>query len=242
MPSCVRHFLRSTALIVCLLGMTGPLQAQVGHLPQLSPYREIRNGRFLEGIGGQLFGSGGPINVGPRDGSLYGARIVFRGQHSIQLGLGGWTSQTKRFIVDADAAPANRTRGPIDQRLTGGEFSLQLNLTGGKSYRGLAPFFGVSLGMVVGEASPPADSSGYKFGTKFYFAPAIGTRYFLGQRLYVKAEARAFFWSLKYPVSYSDEPTALPGTVDNPNAVNPTGKRGEYVPVPALLFGLGIKF
>lgn len=242
MPSSPRRLPRALAVLVCLLGMTGALPAQVGHLPQLSPYREIRHGRFLEAIGGQLMGSGGPINVGPHDGTLYGARIVFRGQHSIQLGITGWTSQAQRFIVDADAAPANRTSGPIDQRISGGEFSLQLNLTGGKSYRGVAPFVGLSLGMAVGEASPAADSSGYKFGTKFYFAPAVGARYFLGQRLYLKGEARAFFWSLKYPVSYSEEPTALPGTDENPNAVNPTGKRGEYVPVPALLFGLGIKF
>lgn len=241
MPSLLRRLLRVAPALV-LLGMPAGVQAQIGHLPELSPYREIRHGRFLELIGGQLAGSGGPINVGPHDGPFYGARVVFRGKHTIQLGLSGWTSKAQRFIVDADAPPATRTRGPIDQRLTGGDFSMQLNLTGGKSYHGLAPFASLSLGMVVGEASPPADSSGYKFGTKFYFAPAVGTRYFLGQRLYIKGEARAFFWSLKYPASYADEPSSAPGTAENPNAVNPTGKRGEYVPVPALLFGLGVKF
>ncbi len=241
MPAPLRG-LRRALLALPLLLPLGALAAQVGYLPGESPFREIRHGRYLELQGGQLFGNGGPLKVGAQDGRIMGFRAVFRGRNSVQLGLGAWTSTAQRFIVDADQAPATRVTGPIDQRLTGGEFDLQLNLTGGKTWKGLAPFAGVGLGMVNGEKSPAADTSGYKFGTKFYFAPKVGTRYFVGQRLYVKVEARAFIWKLAYPASYADEPTQAPGTVDNPNAVNPTGRRTEYTPVPALIFGLGIRF
>jgi hypothetical protein len=220
----------------------GALAAQVGYLPGESPFREIRSGRYVELQGGQLFGSGGPIGVGAQDGRIMGIRSVFRGRNSVQLGLGLWTAQAKRFIVDADEAPATRVKGPIDQRLIGGEFNIQLNMTGGKTWRGLAPFAGIGIGMVNGEKSPAADTSGYSFGTKFYFAPGVGTRYFLGQRAYLKVEARALVWKLAYPASYADEPAQAPGTVDNPNAVNPTGRRTEYDPVPTLMFGLGIRF
>ncbi len=216
--------------------------AQVGYLPGESPFREIRFGRALEFQGGQLFGNGGPIRVGPQNGRMLGARVNFRGDHSLQLSLGGWTAQTERFIVDADKPPATRVSGPIAHRLVGGEFSLQLNLTGGKSWHALAPFAGVGLGLVNGAKTPAADTSGYTFGTKLYFAPNIGTRVFLGQRLFLKAEARAYFWNLKYPNSYADEPAQAPGTVDSPNAVNPSARIGAYIPVPALLLGLGLKF
>lgn len=241
MSSLLRR-LRGAVLILPALSHPASLLAQAGHLPGASPYREIRHASYIEVSGGQLYGDGGPLKVGARDGTILGARMVFRGRNSLQLALGGWVSAAQRNIVDADAPPATRVTGPIDQRLIGGEFTVQLNLTGGKTWHRLAPFGGVGLGLVHGEKSPAADTSSYQFGTKFYFAPNVGTRIFLAHRLFVRAEARAYFWSLKYPASYSDEPAQAPGTVDQPNAVNPTGKKGEYTPVPALFVGIGWKF
>ena len=231
--------------LLALLALCSPAAAavaQVGYLPAKSPFREIRFGQTLELQGGQLFGNGGPIKVGPQDGRILGARLNFRGNHSLQLALGGWTAAAERYIVDADKPPATRVSGPIDHRLIGGEFTLQLNLTGGKTWHALAPYAGLGLGLVHGAKTPAADTSGYSFGTKLYFAPNVGTRLMLGQRLFLKAEARAYFWNLKYPNSYADEPAQAPGTSEAPNAVNPSGKSGEYTPVPALLFGFGIKF
>ena len=233
----------SSALVaLAALCLPAAAVAQVGYLPAKSPFREIRFGQTLELQGGQLFGNGGPLKVGPQDGRLMGARMNFRGNHSLQLALGVWTASSERYIVDADKSPATRVSGPIAHRLIGGEFTLQLNLTGGKTWHGLAPYGGVGLGMVNGAKTPAADTSGYSFGTKLYFAPNVGSRLMLGQKLFLKVEARAYLWNLKYPNSYADEPAQAPGTADNPNAVNPTGKGGEYTPVPALLIGLGIKF
>lgn len=236
---------RGRSVLLALAASAAPVvsaAAQVGYLPAQSPFREIRFGQTIELQGGQLFGDGGPIKVGPQDGQILGARINFRGNHSLQLALGGWTAGAKRYVVDADKPPATRVSGPINHRLIGGEFTIQLNLTGGKTWHHIAPYAGVGLGLVNGSKSPAADTSGYSFGTKLYFAPNVGTRLMVSQRLFVKAEARAYFWNLKYPNSYADEPAQAPGTVDAPNAVNPSAKTGEYTPVPALLFGLGIKF
>ncbi len=218
------------------------LKAQDNALGLSSPYHEIRNGRYIEAIGGRIFGNGGPIPVSPQDGNVYGGRIVFRAKNTVQLAFGAWTANTERFIVDADDSVATRVSGPVPQRLTAGEASVQMNVTGGKRWHAFGPFVGIGLGIVRGAGSPPADTSTYTFGTKFYFVPNVGTRIFLGQRAYAKIEARALFWKIKYPGSYNDEPASQPGTVDNPNAVNPTGKQGEYVVTPAIFVGLGISF
>lgn len=239
---CRRSRALLAALVLVLPAASLAAQSGVGYLPGESPFREIRFGKYIEPIGGKLYGDGGPLQVGAQDGTIMGVRAVFRARNALQVGLGVWTAGAQRFVVDADEAPATRVKGPIDQRLIGGEFSMQLNMTGGKTWRGWAPFAGIGLGLVNGEKSPASDTSSYKFGTKFYFAPNAGIRYFVGQRLYLRAEARAFVWKLAYPASYSEEPAQAPGTVDNPNAVNPTGKVGEYTPVPALMFGIGIKF
>lgn len=235
--------IRTLALLIATTSMTVPaLAAQDSALKISSPFREIRNGRYIEAIGGRIFGNGGPIPVAPQDGNVYGGRVVFRGKNTVQLAFGAWTAGTERFIVNADDSVATRVSGPVPQRVTAGEASIQMNLTGGKSWHALGPFVGVGLGLVRGAKSPAADTSTYSFGTKFFFVPNVGTRIFLGQRVFAKVEARALFWKIKYPGSYTDEPASQPGTVDSPNAVNPTGKRGEYVVTPAIFVGLGFAF
>lgn len=228
--------------VFCSLVAVSPASAQIGNDPARSPFHDIRNGRYLELFGGRMVGSGGSIPVGPRDGNVVGARVNFRGKNTIQVSFGGWYAGTVRNIVDADDSIAVRVKPAIAHHLLGGEATLQFNLTGGKSWHALAPYVGLGLGVVKGPKTPAADTSGYTFGTKMYFAPTLGTRLMISERMFIKAEGKAYFWSLKYPASYSDEPSKQPGSGDVFNAVNPSGKSSGYAPAPVLLFGIGFAF
>ena len=231
------------AVISVCVALPAALIAQAPSLSIPSPFHEIRNGRYIELIGGRVAGSGGPLQVGPRDGTAYGARVVFRAKNTIQISFGGWTAATQRSVVDPDDSVATRVKDAVDQRLIAAEASVQFNLTGGKRWHALAPFVGMALGMARGQnLDVGVDTSGYSFGTKFYFAPNIGTKVFLSQRAFVKLEARALFWKLKYPPSFGDEPADQPGTPESPNALNPTRKTGEYTATPALFIGVGWAF
>ena len=213
--------------------------AQVGYLPSQSPFHELTTGSFVELTGGRVFGGGGLLDLGPRNGTSEGARLVIRGNHTLQLSFGLWTAGTQRTWIDPDDSVATRNKGLIDHRLIAGEFGLQLNATGGKTWHGLAPYIGIGIGLVHGQASPPTDTSGYAFGTKFYFAPTIGTRLFVGPRLYLKLDVRGLVWKLVYPASYSDEPAKQPGTPGNSNAVNTTGVASQYTVTPEIRLGIG---
>lgn len=239
----MRRALLTAHFVPTLLALLAvPAVAQVGYLPSESPYHDIRGDRWLELTTGKVFGSGGPLQVGPRDGILGGARVSFRSNHTLQLSLGAWYANTVRHVVDANDSVATRVKPDIPHALYAGEFTLQLNVTGAKSWHALAPYSSLGIGLVHGQKSPAADTSGYSFGTHFYFAPAIGTRVMLAPGLALRFEARELFWKLKYPSSYSLEPSKQPGTTDHPNAVNVTGKAGEYTATPALLIGLSVRF
>lgn len=228
------------AFVALLLAVPLQLPAQVGIPPAASPYRDIRPGTMFEGYAGTVMGAGGPLHAGPRDGPVMGIRALLRANATVSLGFGAWGALTKRTIIDPTAAPAAQEAGEADQELIGGEALLQLNATGGKTWHGLAPFLGVGLGLLTAPATN--DDAGYEFGTKFYFAPMLGTRIFLGERFSLRAEARGFIWKLKYPATWALEPTDDPGTADDPHAVNPSARSGEYVVAPTLSVGLGIAF
>lgn len=234
------RLVRRTLLLAPLLCLASTLTAQIGVPPSASPYTEIRPGTMFEGFGGTLAGSGGPLHAGPRNGPVMGIRALLRANATVSIGFGMWGALTRRTVIDPTAKVAEREVSEVDHQLLGAEALFQFNLTGGKTWHGLAPFIGLGLG--VTKATTTNDEFGYEFGTKFYFAPVAGTRIFIGERISLRAEARAFTWKLKYPSSWSLEPTDEPGTPENPNAVNPTGRGGQYVVAPALSFGIGVAF
>lgn len=232
--------MRYCLILGFLLVPCGSAAAQVGYLPSQSPYHELTAGAFFEVNGGRIFGGGGLLDLGPRNGTSEGARLVLRANHTLQLSVGMWTAGTQRTWIDAADSVATRNKGLVGASLFAGEFGVQLNLTGGKTWHGLAPYTGVAVGFVHGQASPALDTSGYSFGTKAFFAPTIGTRLYAGQRIYLKVDVRGLFWNLQYPPSYALEPAKQPGTTAHPNAVNPTGVASQYTVTPEIRFGLGI--
>ncbi len=235
--------LTTTITIACLA--TSTLQAQVGHDPAHSPYRDIKYGKSITLLYGDVGGDGGKVGVGPHNGRSYGARFDLRLSAPIQFGLTVQKAELERFVVSADDSIATRKTGPFDQDLTMIELTMQLNLTGKKTWHRLAPFISGSVGWAHSTSLPGSvsDSSGFKFGNKLYLVPAAGLRAYVTQNLFLRAEARQLFWKLNYPSSYLDEPAAQPSSdPDRPNAVIKDGKRSEWEGGPELRVGLGFSF
>jgi hypothetical protein len=207
------------------LGLPLAALAQVGHAPGKSPYHDIKQGSSITFTGGRFLGNGGDVAVGPHAGWTFGGRFDFRSGRALALGVGLARGQMERLIVDPFL---DEVTGPVDQQVIFAEALVTLNLTGGKVWHAFAPFVGLAVGFGFG-SDIPADTSGYDFGTKFFFAPAAGTRVFLGDRLHLRAEARAHFWKLTYPLSFREEP----------DPVIITGADSEWDLSPWILVGLG---
>jgi hypothetical protein len=232
--------LKANTLMLAAIGLcaltTRSVSAQVGHLPQSSPYRDIRKGHTFTVVGGYFGGEGTSLGIGPHDGAVYGARYDIRTGGTIQFGLGVAHGTLQRFIVDPFVPEPNRKRGPVDQSVTFADISLQFNVTGGKSWHRLAPFIGATLGLAMASETP-ADTSGFDFGNEFYFAPTIGTRVFLSNRFHIRAEARWTFWKIDFPLTFQREPTP-----ENPNPVILGSELSEWDTSSWFQLGVGYSF
>lgn len=237
----MRSFLPVLPVLAVSVLTALPAAAQVGHPPRSSPYHEIVNGHSVTPVVGYFAGGGGRFGIGAHNGVVYGLRYDLRTGKTVQFGLSVAQGDLDRFIVDPTKRPDNRVTGPLDQRTRFADVSAQLNLSGGKSWRGLAPYAGLTLGVAFGR-DLAADTSGYEFGNKFYFAPQLGTRFFVGSRVHLRAEIRAPFWKLNYPERFGEEPAEAPGTPENPNAVIADGRFDEWTVSPWFQLGLGYAF
>jgi hypothetical protein len=153
------------------------------------------------------------------------------------MGIGISRGNLERFIIDPFVIPANQRSGPVKQTVTFVELDLHFNLTGGKSWHRLAPYVAASGGIAFAQRTP-SDNSGYNFGRKLYLAPGLGFRFFLSDRLHLRAEARATFWKLNYPSTFQQAPR------DDPSAppVLAGGSTTEWVSSRWLQAGLGYSF
>jgi hypothetical protein len=229
-----------TAAVVALLPPR--VEAQVGHAPGASPYRDIPPGHSISAQYGWLGGSGGSLHLGPHSGSVYGVRYDVRTNQFLQLGLDVGRGDLDRLIQNPFVRLVDRVQGPVSQSVSFAEAAIQLNLSGSKSWHRLAPFFGVGFGVAFGGKGPAADTSGYRFKNKFYFAPTLGTRLFLTDRLHLRLEARSAFWKLSYPTSFTQQPPLEPGNSTKSNAVITNNQLSEWTATPWLRIGLAYSF
>jgi len=229
---------RSRALLGlgCLLWGRG-LAAQVGHEPSKSPYRDIPRGSSFTLMAGYLGGDGGSLGIGPRHGMTYGVLYDLRTSGFVTGGLALSYMDLERDVLDADAPQATRRSGPFKQSVINAEAVLQFNLTGGKTWHHIAPFFSGGVGYALG-SDVKSDTSGFQFGNRFTVSPGFGLRYFVGSHLHLRFEARRAFWKLKYPSSYLEDPANDP----NGSPVITNGKTSDWMSSWWMIGGLSFSF
>src|SRR6266508_4700532 len=191
------------------------LTAQVGHDPGSSPYRDILLHSGPVFFVGHLGTDSGVAGAGTSNALTFGARYEIPAGRSLHFQFTGAYLHGDRFILNprADSSSPARRTGPFTSDLALVEVGMQLRLTGGKTWRGLAPYLGTGLGMMF-DVNSPGDTtgSGYRFGTKLTLALASGVRWYPARRVMINCDVRAHLWRLKYPFSFHDSTQASDGS------------------------------
>ncbi len=138
----VRRLLAGAAACLAVFQTTTAL-AQVGHLPENSPYEDMRIKQALVFYGGLMSGGEGNAGVGPTDGPVGGARWELTAGAPSILFLGLSVANLERLLVNPDDPPDTRFFGSANQRIVMLDAGLNFVLTGRKTWLGLAPYLGV---------------------------------------------------------------------------------------------------
>jgi hypothetical protein len=226
-----------------LLVAPAAVAAQVGQDPAHSPYHDILHGAGWTVTVGQVYGDGAPLRLSPNSGTSLGVRYDIRFSRLMQGFVGLSHLALQREILAPDDSVVNRYSGPVDDPVWTPMLGMQFNITGAKSWHGIAPFFAVGLGAAFDKAVA-RDTSAFRFGTKLLFAPSAGLRYFVGERLHVRLEGEMLYWKMKYPSTWTREPSKQPSTAGQPTTAPVKNVAGlsDWVPTPGLKLGIGYSF
>jgi hypothetical protein len=203
----VKHLLSAVALVA--VGTTA--EAQVGHLPQNSPYRDVETSQELTVFGGHYGAAKDPIGVAPRSGAMFGLRYEKHVGGPASL-VARWSHvNSERFPIDPTMAGAARQLEKTKVALDLFDVNLALNLTGQKSFHHIVPV--VNLGAGIATCGCEVEADPYKFGTPFAFSFGAGVRYVPGGRFQLRADWNNYLYQLKYPEAYYIATTGVPAAV-----------------------------
>jgi hypothetical protein len=201
-------------LVSAFVSVHQGVEAQVGHRPEASPYRDLYARRVLALTGGFLSGSSGEAGVGPGDGLFTGARFDLHLGGPAGLTFGAGVANLERVVIDPTFGPDNRTVDTTSQNVLLVDGGFDLLLTGEKTWHRLIPYFGASMGIALGTSVDADTASGYSFSTHFTVGPRLGVWVHPSDRITFRIETRDVIWRLKYPEGFfsipENEPTEPP--------------------------------
>jgi hypothetical protein len=222
-PSWGRAVPRAAAAAAALLLAVWPsarLSAQVGHDPEHSPFADVTTKQTLTPFVSRFFGNTSHAGVGPQPGLAVGARFGNRLSGALELWVTLAYVSSQRNVVDPSLPVATRVTGPVDYRLVSADLSLAFNLTGAKTWHGLAPYVGAGFGIVSPTAST-TDPSGFKAESHISFVPTIGTRMRLTRSTSLTLEVRDNLVHYTWPSQFFADangnavpPAVLPPVLD----------------------------
>jgi hypothetical protein len=192
-------------LIAVMLVTPASLMAQVGHLPEESPFRDTPYRQELTTYSGWYSGAEGSAGVGPQAGPIVGLRYEIRIGGPAFFSVHAGHAFSQRDVIDPLNPPATRNRGTKDVSLLLLDAGITLNLTGQKSWHGLIPFARFGAGVAANVASR-TDPANFAIGTPFAIVLGTGVRWAPGGRWQWRLDVGDHLFWLTYPATYTGIP------------------------------------
>jgi hypothetical protein len=188
--------------------------AQVGHVPERSPYVDLIYRQEVTTFSGYLNTQRDPAGVAPRGGPLVGARYALYLAGPAYFTARVAYARSERTVLDPLEPAATRVVLPAASiPLVLADAGIALSLTGFKSWNRLIPEVNGGLGLVT-DFRTNGDVGGFSFGTRFALSLGAGIRWVPGSRFQLRGDLTDNLYRVAYPVSYyqpaSDGTAILP--------------------------------
>ena len=210
-----------------------------------SPYRYVETTQSVGAFAGYLWAERSvsitdstSVGLGPASAPVAGIRYQLRatGPLSVDASLAVSPSE-RRIIKAAFVDDSSRVEGQdlgltVPSTIVMADLGLRFNLTGPRTWRGLAPFVAGSAGLVADvrgtfdEEAELEEDERFRFGPSLAVGAALGTDWFPTPSLSLRLEGQGRLWRMSTPTGFSLT----------------RGERSEWNPVAGITLGGAIHF
>lgn len=200
-------------LALCALFVALPTALAAQTIP--SPFRHIETRHSLGLFAGYLVVEPGDYELQPESAPLVGVRYGLQlsgplvSEVSVALSPSERTVFVRPLATDSTLEPIARA----SSLLLVAEGGFRFRLTGPRTWRGLAPHLGGTIGVAVDAAKRPeidaqvAGDQRYRFGPAFAASAGVGTEFFATERFSLQADFKDHFWRLSHPIGLTGTTT-----------------------------------
>ncbi len=193
--------MRGLAAAAIALAVPAALDAQVGHPPARSPFRDLEYRQEWTLFGGWYAAGEDYAGVAPQAGVMTGLRYDIRLTGPLQLFVRAAGVASERRVIDPAKPVAERDLGLQSWPLAMFDVGFDFQLTGAKSWHSMVPLVSLGVG-IASDLKGTADVGGYRFGTPFALSAGGGVKWVPGGRLQGRLDATLRSYQLKYPDAY----------------------------------------
>lgn len=183
-------------------------RAQVGTLPERSPFADAPFRQGLRTFAGWWQAGRDPAGVAPQSAPVIGARYDWTIGSAGSLYLRQQAVLSSRLPIDPFRAVDQRALGRYGWPLSVTDAGITIQLTGQKSWRRLLPNASAGVG-VLSDLVLDRDIGGYAVGTNFLFTGGAGVGVVLTDKWRLQLDGGLFVHRYRYPDTYFTQTTPV---------------------------------
>jgi hypothetical protein len=188
--------------------------AQVGSLPETSPFRDVEKRQDVTLFTGPSFGGHDKVGAAPRGGVAVGVRYdVPLGGSPLSFTASVLRQSAQRDVLQPGLPLAQRVGRTVSQPLWMFDAGFSLMLTGMRSWHGVMPSVNFAVSAVT-DNRQVSDSSNFRFGNRFSPVVGFGVKYApVKSRWTLRADVTNHFYGVSYPQTFRDTTPGAPRIV-----------------------------
>ena len=198
-----RFALAAAVLHGVLCAAAAPMAAQevVGRLPAQSTLQDLNDGQRFGAFAGWLTTGRDPVGIRAHSTAIVGARYVLLMGSPAYLSMRLYGMSSTHDVVNPKAAFAKRAAGTASANQIGADASVEISLTGERTWHGVQPLTRFGLGFIAGVGNG-FDLGGYKPGVSVVYLYGLGARFPMGNDADFRIDANWMIYQVRYPQAY----------------------------------------
>jgi len=193
----MRHATVTGALLCAALSPLGA-QTVIGREPERSVIRDLEDGQRFGVFAGWLKTGADPVGVGGKSAPMAGIRYDLIMASPGYFTLRAFGVKSTHDVLDPNQPAATRLRGTASNNQLGADATIQIALTGERSWRGVQPLVTFGMG-IIGGVFNHFDAGGYAPGVSALYSYGFALRFPTGAGGEFRADAGWMAFQVRYP-------------------------------------------
>jgi hypothetical protein len=190
-----------TTAVVAVIAIPAAAQQVVGRLPAQSSLQDLNDGQRFGLFTGWLTTGLDPVGVRAHSAPIAGVRYDLLMGAPAYLSMRLYGIKSSHDVADPNRPQNDRFNGTASDNQLGADASVEVSLTGERTWHGVQPLTRLGLGFISGVGNH-FDLSRFAPGTSVVYLYGLGARWPVGKNADFRVDANWMVYQVRYPAAY----------------------------------------